>query len=113
MVSDEEGRTSRIRDLNDAMRKHGIGGQIMLTVGIRSLGNRTVDKIVEAVRKFDNFTDDNDPYGEHDYGSVVVDGNKVLWKIDYYDRDLQYGSPDPSDPAVTKRILTIMLAAEY
>jgi Protein of unknown function (DUF3768) len=113
MVSDEEGRTNRIRDLNDTMRNHGIGGQIMLTVGIRSLGNMAVENIVEAVRKFENFTDDNDPYKEHDYGSVMVDNNKVLWKIDYYDRDLQYGSPDPSDPAATKRILTIMLASEY
>ncbi len=113
MVSDEEGRANRIRGLNDTMRKHGIGGQIMLTAGVRSLGNLAIDRIVSAVRKFDNFTDDNDPYKEHDYGSVVVDGNKVLWKIDYYDRDLQYGSPNPSDSAVTKRILTIMLAEEY
>ena len=113
MAIDEDGLTKKVRDLNDAMRKHGIGGQIMLTGGVRSLGNLAVDRIVEAVRKFDNFTYDNDPYGEHDYGSVVVGGNKVLWKIDYYDPDLQYGSPDPSNPDVTKRILTIMLASEY
>ena len=113
MAIDEDGLTKKVRDLNDAMRKHGIGGQIMLTVGIRALGDKVVDRIVVAVRTFDNFSEDNDPYKEHDYGSVVVDGNKVLWKMDYYDRDLQYGSPDPSNPAVTKRILTIMLASEY
>jgi len=113
MAIDEDGLTKKVRDLNDAMRKHGIGGHIMLTVGIRALGDKVVDRIVVAVRTFDNFSEDNDPYKEHDYGSVVVGGNKVLWKIDYYDRNLQYGSPDPSNPAVTKRILTIMLASEY
>ena len=113
MAIDEDGITKKVRDLNDAMRKHGIGGPIMLTVGIRSLGDKVVDRIVDAVRNYDTFTEDNDPYKEHDYGSVVVDGNKVLWKMDYYDRDLRYGSPDPSNPAVTKRILTIMLASEY
>jgi hypothetical protein len=54
-----------------------------------------------------------DPYGEHDYGSFEIDGQKLLWKIDYYDTDLKYGSGDPSDPAVTRRVLTILLLSEY
>jgi hypothetical protein len=65
------------------------------------------------VRGFDVFTTENDPYGEHDFGSVTIDGTKLFWKIDYYDLSLQYGSNDPSDPAQTARVLTIMLAEEY
>lgn len=56
---------------------------------------------------------DNDPYGEHDFGSLIVDGNKVFWKIDYYDKGMQYASPDPANLSVTVRVMTIMLADEY
>ena len=59
------------------------------------------------------FTTENDPYGEHDFGSVTIDGTNLFWKIDYYDLSLQYGSSDPSDPAQTARVLTITLAEEY
>jgi hypothetical protein len=37
----------------------------------------------------------------------------VLFKIDAYDRAQRGRSPDPADPAVTHRVLTIMLADEY
>ena len=53
------------------------------------------------------------PYGEHDCAVLAVDGIEVLFKIDYYDRDLVYHSPDPGDPAVTQRIMVVMLASEY
>ncbi|MEQ8826157.1 MAG: DUF3768 domain-containing protein, partial [Parvibaculum sp.] len=62
---------------------------------------------------FDDFTPDNDPHGEHDFGSVRIDENAIFWKIDYYDRSMEAGSPDPADPEVTTRVLTIMLADEY
>jgi hypothetical protein len=58
----------------------------------------------------DAFTPDSDPYGEHNFGSFEHNGIRVFWKIDYYDRNLEYGSEDPSDPAQTTRVLTIMLA---
>jgi len=85
----------------------------MLTSGVRSLGPLAISRILTAVRQFADFSADNDPYGEHDFGSFSYAGDKIFWKIDYYDHSLAYGSPDPADPLVTKRVLTIMLAAEY
>ncbi len=73
----------------------------------------TLKRIDQAVRAFDAFNPDNDPYGEHDFGTVQVEGHVVMFKIDCYDLDLQFASPDPSDPDVTCRIMTIMLADEY
>ena len=65
------------------------------------------------VQSFADFNADNDPYGEHDFGSFEVAGEPFFWKIDYYDTDMACESDDPSDPEKTTRVLTIMLAAEY
>jgi hypothetical protein len=107
-------RTRRVRDLNDAFRRNPQRqGRFMLTVGIISEGNAFVQKCLETVKSFDAFDDGNDPYHEHDFGAFEVDGKRVFFKIDYYDKHLRYGSPDPTDPTVTCRVLTIMLADEY
>jgi hypothetical protein len=87
--------------------------ELVITRGVADYGNDFADRAVTAVRRFSNFTEDNDPYGEHDFGSFDLDAVKLFWKIDYYDRKLEYGSPDPADPAVTRRVLTILLAEEY
>ena len=109
----ETQRRQKIAALNDALRRHGTGGRIMLTSGIQALGQAAVNEILNKVRTFTAFTQDNDPYGEHDFASITVNGNKIFWKIDAYDKDLQYGSPDPADPSVTIRVMTILLAEEY
>ena len=103
----------KIAALNDALRKHGTGGRIMLTSGVQSLGQAAVNEILNKVRAFDNFTKDNDPHQEHDFASINVGGNKVFFKIDYYDANLQYASPDPADASKTCRVMTILLADEY
>ena len=108
-----EYRTARIRQLNDVFRTTGLGGRFLLTVGIRSLGPISVAKIVTKIREFSEFSDDNDPHREHDFGSIDHDGNKIFWKIDYYDLKLEAGSEDPCDPEITCRVLTVMLAEEY
>lgn len=102
-----------IRVLNDQMRKTLCEGRIVVTAGIRSLGPVAMAEILKAVAAFEEFTPDNDPHGEHDFGSLTYKGQLVLWKIDYYDLDLTMHSPDPADPNVTTRVLTIMLADEY
>ena len=84
-----------------------------MTRGISVLDPDQVVRILERVRRHDSFDVGNDPYGEHDFGAFDDDGRRILWKVDYYDRTLEGGSPDPSDPTVTVRVLTIMLAEEY
>ncbi len=66
-----------------------------------------------ARHKFSEFTADNDPHSEHDFGSFELVGRKFFWKIDYYDKRCEFGSDDPADPEKTTRVLTVMLAGEY
>lgn len=103
--------SARIAELNDRLRCSGAGGRMAITQGILATGS--VVAILAMVRAFAAFDTDNDPYGEHDYGAFDCGGEKVFWKIEYYDRAMQSGSPDPADPSVTCRVLTIMLASEY
>ena len=102
-----------IRELNDDLRRTMIGGQVMITCGIEALGLMVVTSILHAVRQFDDFSCANDPFDEHDFGALTWQSHKVFWKIGYYDKQLEFGSPDPSDPEVTTRVITIMLASEY
>ena len=91
-----------------------IDGKVLVTRGIAALPPVTQIIILANVRAFDAFTPDNDPYGEHDFGSFTEPGaGKIFWKIDYYDKDYRFGSPDPANPAITRRVLTVMLAEEY
>ena len=105
--------TARIRDLNDHARQTFTGCRVVITRGIAELGDDAVGPILAQVRTYDCFTPDNDPYGEHDFGSFHCCEHQVFWKWDYYDVDMGMHSPDPSDDTVTTRVLTIMLADEY
>lgn len=91
----------------------GIAGRLLQTEGINALDPRLQSRIRERVETFDTFTRDNDPHGERDFGAFDIEGERVFWKIDYYNRTLDAGSEDPADPAQTVRVLTIMLASEY
>lgn len=109
-------RAARIATLNDAARKGLTGCVRMLTVGVRALDPYTRSLVLAKVRNFSEFHPGNDPYGEHDFGKVSYEGTSVYFKMDYYDKATfpQSGlSPDPADPDVTERVLTIMLCEEY
>jgi len=106
-------KRNRVRELNDQFRNTLIGGRTVMTSGIAALDAKLIQRIVSAVSSFAAFDADNDPYHEHDFGALEIDGHKVFFKIDCYDKNLEYGSPDPSDASVTARVLTIMLAEEY
>lgn len=105
-------KTTRIAELNDVLRTTFLTGRVLMTEGILDLPDELQSRIVEAVQTFTAFTPDNDPHGEHDFGAVTIEGEKILWKIDYYAPDMMHGSEDPSDPKQTRRVLTIMLAGE-
>jgi Protein of unknown function (DUF3768) len=105
--------TDRIRMLNDELRQHLLGGGAVMTPGIAALGAEAVKRLVQTIAVFDDFCQANDPNEEHDFGCFDFDGTDVMFKIDYYDKNLEFHSPDPSDPAVTNRVITIMLAEEY
>ena len=108
-----DSRAIAIRELNDRLRTTGRGGMAVLTDGLAGLGPETVATIFAAVRSFADFNPDNDPWGEHDCASLTVGEIRLIWKIDYHDRSLAALSPDPADPKVTVRVLTVMLADEY
>ena len=106
-----EFNTSRIRELNDRARQSFTGCRVVITQGIQAMDN--VPDLLDHVRWYDQFTADNDPYGEHDFGSFRWGELQVFWRWDYYDLDYSMHSPDPADETVTARVLTIMLAEEY
>ncbi len=123
-------QTTRIARLNDlARRAMGVACTVVATVGFRSLSDADQSRVRELIETFDAFTEDNDPHGERDFGCIYQLGDgrwtterprvredkreRVFWKLDYYDRELQFASEDAANPAVTRRVLTIMLADEY
>jgi hypothetical protein len=89
------------------------GGRVMLTAGIDALPSDVKALVIRRVATFSEFNADNDPHKEHDFGSFEVAGQKLFFKLDYYDVAMEFGSEDPADPSKTTRVLTIMLASEY
>ena len=105
--------TEKVKQLNDAFRRSTVGGKFMFASGVSALDKKTREEIILEVRKFNKFDLGNDPYKEHDFGSLNVKGIDIFWKMDYYDNQMKYHSPDKSDPLQTKRVLTIMKASEW
>jgi hypothetical protein len=103
--------TEKTTELNDAARQTFTGCRVMISRGVAALDS--VDAVLAAVRCYSTFNADNDPYGEHDFGSFTVAGERLFWKFDYYDPDMQMASLDPADDTITVRVLTVMLAEEY
>jgi hypothetical protein len=113
MTNARSNQAKRICALNDAFRRAFVGGAVMITAGVEALPAETRSSILAKVRAFDAFTIDNDVHGEHDFGAIEYDDVRCFWKIDYYDREMEMLSPDPADPSVTRRVLTVMLVEEY
>ena len=104
---------NEIARLNDAFRTTFAGGKVMMTCGVDVLPSMVKATALQKVAAFDQFTGDNDPHDEHDFGAFELCGRKFFWKIDYYDERCEYGSEDPADAGKTTRVLTLMLADEY
>ena len=103
----------QITQLNDKLRKTGRGGQVVVTRGVTGLPGFDAAELMAALAAFESFDEANDPHGERDFGGVDLWGDKLLWKIDYYNDQLTRASPDPANEYVTARVLTVMLADEY
>ena len=100
----------RIRDLNDAFRKSFAGGKVVMTANVASLPEMVRANALIEVARFDRFTPDNDPHGEHDFGSFELCGRTFFFKVDLYEEaDVKDANGDP----VVTRVLTIMLADDY
>ena len=123
-------QSARIARLNDLARSAmGVACTAVATVGFRSLPEADQSSVRQLIETYDAFDEDNDPQGERDFGCVYQLGDgrwtterlrlrddereRVFWKFDYYDRDLRFGSEDAANPAITRRVLTIMLSDEY
>src|SRR5215210_7026849 len=76
---------SRIRALNDDLRRSLAGGVLMMTAGVIALGRAKQMAILDAVAAFNGFDADNDPYGEGDFGALQVEGERLFFKIDLYE----------------------------
>ena len=86
-------------------------GKCIVTRGFDALDVPTKKKAIEAVKNFSDFTEDNDPHREHDFGEIVLDGTSIFWKIDYYESEkMEYGTDDLIN---AYRVLILMLADEY
>ncbi len=107
-------RSERIARLNDLLRQgRAANGKVLVTSGVQALGSEFMAKVQHEIAAFADFSPDNDPHNEHDFGSLEIDGSKLFFKIDYYAPGMEQGSEDPANPLQTVRVLTIMLAQEY
>ncbi|WP_375414579.1 DUF3768 domain-containing protein [uncultured Bradyrhizobium sp.] len=105
--------TVKIRELNDAFRATFKGGKVLMTASVEELPACVKAEALLIVGTFSAFTPDNDPHGEHDFGKFKFVGRTFFWKIDYYDKQCEFGSDDPSNPEITTRVLTLMFASDY
>ncbi len=104
---------TRIRELNDAFRTSFVGGVVLVTAGVEALAADLKARVLKKVRDFSDFPVRDNPSAEHDLGTFELSNQQFLFKINYFDRELESGSSDPADPSQTTRVLTVMLASEY
>lgn len=105
--------TAKIRALNDRIRTSFQGGRVVMTQDVGQLAPNIKAKLIAAVQRFQSFGKNNDPYGEHDFGAIKIEGQKFFFKIDYFDLAMSQHSVDPADPHATMRVMTNMHASEY
>lgn len=108
----DDAKAATIRRLNDLLRTTGLGGTVVFTGDVVMADHDLRNRVWAAVMAAE-IDPGNDPYGEHDFGKVRVDDQDFIWKIDYYDLNMEHGSEDPADPAVTRRVLSIFYAEDY
>ena len=113
-------RSERIAALNDELRQHPTHralGLITMTSGVAALGPGFWVKVANKLASLEpkDFDKGNNPYGERDFAPIEVDGEKLFFKIDYFEKGSEYmaGAETPENPETTDRVLTVMLTDEY
>jgi hypothetical protein len=120
-------KTARIRQLNDLarIRPENANATWLMTIGVRAvlagdLPHDPAAKILDrtaalrrAIAAYADWSEDNDPHGEHDFGAFDFCGERLFFKIDYYHPDRDVHAPDPANIELCRRVLTLMLASEY
>ncbi len=101
-------KTEVVRKLNDLGRTTARGTEFMTTPKVYTMPFLDYVAVIGLMKAYDDFTESNEPHGEHDFGSFYYRDRKYLWKFDYYDLNREFASPDPADPKVTRRVLTLM-----
>ena len=111
----EDEKTAKIRELNDDLRINGHvrNGRVVAVGSIVQADAELRNKACAVMRQFKNFTPGDDPYGQHDFGAFTVDGERFMFKIDYYSLDEQHASEHPEDQNVTMRVLSLFFAEDY
>lgn len=113
MTNQETTKAQQIAALNDEFRRSGKGGKLVITAGIMEFDAFQLFQIFDLVKEFSAFGEDNDPHGEHDFGSITFAGEKLFWKIDTFaDDSMAWGAEDHTGPKAF-RVMTVMLASEY
>ncbi len=119
MLTEPIGRAEQIAKLNDRARSgFDPSARIMFTRGCLDAfcsGDTPSGLVAQAelIKTMRRHRFKEDTYGERDFGAFTFRGEKVFFKIDYFDLNLEYGSEDPADASITARVVTIMLASEY
>ncbi len=94
-------------------------GRIVFAGGLAQEDRSKQIAAAQAATLDNNFTSENDPHGEHDFGAVTVPGSssfkefKIFWKIDYYSSsEMEDGADDPS-ALQAYRVLSIFYPDDY
>ena len=107
-------RAEQIARLNDRLRRgDSSSGTVMITQGVQRITGFDAGVLAEALANYSDFDPDNDPHGERDFGLMTLWGHDLLWKLDYYDKELKFGSDDPANPDITHRVLTVLLSSDW
>lgn len=106
-------RSEQIARLNDQLRMGHGKGKIVVTKAVHALTGFDTDVLMAALANYEGFDPDNDPHGERDFGDLTLFGADLLFKIDYYDNAMEFGSDNPANMELTTRVLTVMRADEW
>jgi Protein of unknown function (DUF3768) len=96
-------RRAKIIELNDQLRTTFKGGRVQMTPGVYDLDAQLHGRAVYVMSKYSKFDDSS----EHDWGVFIFAGYSFEWRIEYRGKDGTGVSPDPADPEMTFRVLTL------